>query len=218
MQSSRGFTLIEVLVSLAMMGIIATVLVASLQIGGHSWKRVTRTATNVEEIARAQQLLRQSLSSAHLVADSDDPAVFRPSLIGTPTTLEFSSMSPTLSDDALMRFRVGLAEVDPTTIEVSYCRERNRASGSMPCDWSREVLITKVAGLSIQFWAGASGVPGYWISGWEDRAKPPRLIRIEVQFEPGDPRRWPPLYIEPRVDANAQCAFDVVSRRCRDST
>ena len=41
----RGFTLIEVLVALALMALIATMLIASLELGGHSWQRVTRLAT-----------------------------------------------------------------------------------------------------------------------------------------------------------------------------
>jgi hypothetical protein len=36
-----------------------------------------------------------------------------------------------------------------------------------------------------------------------------------VAFGSNDKRRWPPLYIEPRVDTPASCVFDVVSRRCR---
>jgi hypothetical protein len=130
--------------------------------------------------------------------------------------VEFSSTAPGSFTDGFLRFRIGLSELDSSTLEVKYCREHGPGRSEL-CDWAEEPLVLKTAGLSIQFWESAAGLPGHWVSSWEERARLPQLIRIDVQFAPNDLRRWAPLYIEPRIDTNALCIFDVVSRRCRES-
>src|SRR5258708_3317185 len=60
-----GFTLIEVLVSLSLMSLMATIMIASLQLGGHTWQRVTRRVADTNDVAQAQTLLRQWLASLH---------------------------------------------------------------------------------------------------------------------------------------------------------
>jgi prepilin-type N-terminal cleavage/methylation domain-containing protein len=60
---ARGFTLIEVLVALALMSLIGTILIESLRVAGHTWQRVTREAGNIDEITRAQDFLRQRLAA-----------------------------------------------------------------------------------------------------------------------------------------------------------
>jgi hypothetical protein len=69
--------------------------------------------------------------------------------------------------------------------------------------------------MTVQFWLKPDEAPGRWVDRWNDATQVPRLIRIDVIFAPNDSRRWPSLYVEPRVNTPADCVFDVVSRRCR---
>ena len=211
-----GFTLIEVLVALALMSLIGTILIESLRMGGHTWQRVTREAANIDEVTRAQEFLRQHLATIYPPQPATDLSSASESFVGENDTLEFSSSAPGGSDGALARYRFGMSSSDPGNVEIRYLRERIARFSAQADSWSSEPLIAHASGLSIQFWEGSTGSSGRWVSHWADAAKLPGLIRIDVQFAPTDSRRWPPLYVEPRVDTRANCAFDVVSRRCRD--
>lgn len=205
----RGFTLIEVTVSLALMGMIATILVTSLQLGAHSWKRVTAHAAATDEIARVQGFLRQRLST---IQPPDRNKSISNYFQGTPDTLEFPAIASGPAGDGLTRYHVGLSQGRSDTLELKYQRIGDEAA-----EWINETLLDRATGLSIQYLDSADEGPPHWVDRWERIADPPRLIKIDVAFAPTDPRRWPPLYIEPRMDTSPTCLFDVVSRRCRAS-
>jgi general secretion pathway protein J len=211
---SRGFTLIEVLVALALMAMIATILIVSLQIGGHTWKRVTRATTQLEDIAQAQSILRHQLSALYLYQNSPGETSRIPSLVSDGHQLEFSSLAPLARADGIWRYQISLANSTGTLI-IRSRHDRNGGIEPAPLDWSEEDLLKSVANLTIQFWLKPEGAPGRWVDQWVESNALPRLIRVEVAFAPNDPRRWPPLYVEPRVDTSALCVFDVVSRHCR---
>jgi general secretion pathway protein J len=206
----RGFTLIEMLVALALMGMIAIILITSLQLGGHTWQRVVRAAASTEDIAQAQEILRLRLSALYpdngTAGDSTAPAF----LASNGTSLEFSGEAPEATADGILRFAIGVS-ASSRALEI---RSWSDQQGFGPSDTRAEALLPRVASLAVQFWSKPEAAPGRWVDRW-DSNKLPQLIRIEVTFGANDKRRWPPLYIEPRVDTPASCVFDVVSRRCR---
>jgi general secretion pathway protein J len=206
----RGFTLIEILVALALMGLIGVILITSLQIGGHTWQRVMRGASSTEDIAQAQESLRQRLSSLY----PDDRAdLGRPGFLSSNgASLEFSGAAPDSTADGVVRYQIAVS-AESGALEVRSWPDKGgyleSLSNSKP-----EALLSHVASMSVQFWLAADQIRGRWVDRWDSR-QVPRLIRIDVAFGADDKRRWPPLYIEPRVDTPASCVFDVVSRRCR---
>jgi general secretion pathway protein J len=212
---SRGFSLIEVLVALAVMSLVATVLIASLELGGRTWQRVTRAATDMEDISRGQEFLRQRLSSIQPY-DETDGAVSSPEvLVGTEDTLEFSGFAPHTIDGRMLRYQIALSTSEPGTLEVRYRPDQHSAVEPVSSTWSHERLLAHVTALSILFLEQTPDTAAHWVDRWRDPKRFPQLIRIDISFAPTDTRRWPPLYIEPRVDTNTSCIFDVVARRCR---
>jgi general secretion pathway protein J len=209
----RGFTLIEMLVALALMGMIAIILITSLQIGGHTWQRVTRSASSTEDIAQAQEILRQRLSSLYPDprADSGRP----PFLLSNGSSLEFTGVAPDSSADGVLRYQIAVS-VTSGALEMRTWSYHPGRTGNSSSDSKPETLLPHVASMSVQYWLKADANPGRWVDRWESK-EVPWLIRIDIAFGANDKRRWPPLYIEPRVDTPANCVFDVVSRRCRSS-
>lgn len=208
----RGFTLIEMLVALALMGLIAVILITSLQIGGHTWQRVMRAASSTEEIAQAQETLRLRLSSLY----PDDRAAVdrnRPAFLSSNgASLEFSGAAPDSTADGILRYRIAVS-ASSGALEVRSWTDQDHLE-ALSNDSKPEALLSHVASMAVQFWQKADETPGRWVDRWDSK-QVPRLIRIDVAFGADDKRRWPPLYIEPRVNTSASCVFDVVSRRCR---
>jgi general secretion pathway protein J len=208
----RGFTLIEMLVALALMGLIAVILITSLQIGGHTWQRVMRAASSTEDIAQAQETLRLRLSSLY----PDDPATVmsQPAfLLSNGASLEFSGAAPDSTADGILRYRIAVSASSGALEVRSWPDQQDHLEG-LSNDSKPEALLSSVASMAVQFWLKVDETPGRWVDRWDSK-QVPRLIRIDVAFGADDRRRWPPLYIEPRVDTPANCVFDVVSRRCR---
>jgi general secretion pathway protein J len=209
--------LVEVLVALALMSLIGTILIESLRVGGHTWQQVTRKAANRDEIARAQVFLRERLGTLSPPQQALGTVSMPESFVGESDAVEFSSLTTTHSGQRVVRYWLGLSQAAPTNVELRYRSEQTETSAAPPSAWTTEPLLERVTGLSIQFWRTSEGSGGQWVDHWEDNRKLPRLIRIDVRFADQDTRRWPPLYVEPRLDARASCVFDVVSRRCRDA-
>jgi general secretion pathway protein J len=208
---NQGFTLIEILVALALMGLIAAILITSLQIGGHTWQRVMRTTSNTEEIAEAQEILRMRLSSLY----PEDSAVdlSRPSfLVSNGASLEFSGAAPDFSKGGFLRYQFAVSTTSGALEVRSWPLQHGLDTPSK--DLAAERLLSHVSSMAVQFWQKPDANPGRWVDHWTSR-EIPRLIRIDVAFGANDHRRWPPLYVEPRIDTPVNCVFDVVSRRCR---
>lgn len=215
----RGFTLIEVLVALALMALIATMLIASLELGGHSWQRVTRLATNSMEIATSQNFLRARLEAIY---PARNPLSGNTDLTFVATdgrTLEFTAESSAFASNGMVRYQIINRDSTRPSLEVRWQEAMDSPDTVSTRAWTIEPLIHRIAAFSVDFWEPATtNGPGRWVSKWNISATPPPLIRIDVRFPPGDARRWPPLYIEPRVNASSDCEFDFVSRRCRSRT
>jgi general secretion pathway protein J len=208
----RGFTLIEMLVALALMGLIAVILITSLQIGGHTWQRVMRAASSTEDIAQAQETLRLRLSSLYpddrAAADMSQPSF----LLSNGASLEFSGAAPDSTADGILRYQIGVS-ANSGALEIRSWPDKDGHLDNLS-DSRAESLLSHVASMALQFWLKPDAAPGRWVDRWDSK-QVPRLIRIDLAFSGSDQRRWPPLYIEPRVDTPANCVFDVVSRRCR---
>src|SRR5437016_8294949 len=63
-RNNRGFTLLEVLVSLVIMALIATVAFAGLSIGIDSWRRGTRKIDELDRRFAIEHLFQRQIASA----------------------------------------------------------------------------------------------------------------------------------------------------------
>jgi prepilin-type N-terminal cleavage/methylation domain-containing protein len=215
--SQRGFTLIELLVALALMAMIATILITSLHVGGHTWQRVTRQASSTDDIAQAQAFIRHTLSSLYPHDGRGSDTVRPVFLISDGVSIEFTSDAPEALAGGALRYRIAVVP-DSGMLEVRSRRDHDGVPGSSTSDWVLERLLPRVSSFTVRFWLEDQDLPGHWLDRWVNRTDIPQLIRIDVAFAPDDNRRWPTLYIEPRVDTPVSCQFDVVSRRCRSNT
>jgi prepilin-type N-terminal cleavage/methylation domain-containing protein len=154
-----GFTLIEVLVSVALMALIATILVASLQLGGHAWQRVTRLASNTEDIAQAQAFLRERLGTLYPNGTGADALAVPGSLVSDGSNLEFSGFAPAATPGAMLRYQIAVRG-ERAALSVRARPEPHGTADSLSSDWSEETLVRGVASLAVQFWQESAGSPG----------------------------------------------------------
>jgi general secretion pathway protein J len=213
-QRDRGFTLIEILVALALMAMIATILVSSLQIGGHTWQRVMRSSSNTDDIAQAQEFFRVHLTSLYPEQRAHASGSEASFLVSNGNSLEFLAVAPNSNAGGVARYQVFVSP-NSGALEVRVRDDQDQQPDPLAPEAKSERLLSHVASLTIQFWLKPDDAPGHWVDHWSDASRVPRLIRIDVAFTQPDNRSWPRLYVESRVDAPANCVFDVINRRCR---
>lgn len=208
-----GFTLLELLVGLALFGLVSVALFHSLRFGLRAWERVESHSNGGDAVAEIQALLRRHLERAYplWIEHAATPHV---DFTGTADRIAFLAPAP----QALIAG--GLARLN---LRVRHGNGRWRLEliaqphpGDDGGGVLREILIGGLHSLQIAYFgADEAEAPGQWQPLWRDRGALPRLIRIRAAFPPGDRRLWPDLVVAPRLTADATCAYDPVTKFCR---
>jgi len=79
-----------------------------------------------------------------------------------------------------------------------------------------QVLLEGVRRFDIAYFgAAAPDNQRVWRSSWEAESTLPEVIRVRVEFEPGDPRRWPDLIVRPRATIDSECLLNPITHACK---
>lgn len=214
-RGESGFTLIEMLVTLALLGMAALLLLQGLATAGIIAQRERGQASGLAATIASQRVLRASIERLRPVrrADSGMPIIeFR----GTAGVITY--VGPPLERDApdvLQRFRLTrTASGDLVLYSASILKENIDRSGTDLVGWLPNMILHGVRDLEVSYLgAGPNGGQRGWQDRWWDRPTPPDLIRIRVAFQDRY-RTWPDLFIRPRATMRAGCRVDVLTGRC----
>lgn len=213
-----GFTLIEMLVSLALLGLAATLLLEGLATAGIVAQRQRGRTAEFDELVSAQRVLRSGIERLRPVVRSDSGIPIL-ELRGTRNVLTY--IAPPLdrsAPDALTRFRLTRTASGDLVLYTASTRDfRVEGDGRDLTGWTPNPLLHGVRDLTIDYLgAPRPGLARGWQERWWDRSSPPELIRIRIGFAQGDRRRWPDLVIRPRVTRYGVCRLDAFTGRCGD--
>lgn len=191
----RGLTLAELLVALALLGVLAAFWAGALGAGTAVWSNSVAGARSMEEVLRAQDILRDLLAKAIPPAEGE-AATFS----GRPDEVRILVVPP----DALGGYR-------PERFVMRL--EARDGGSSLMLEREGRASITLMEGLheaAFGYWNGG----GRWQERWEGRGLP-AIIRITGSFAKSDVRVWPDFLVRTRLTAPPLCDFDPVSRSCR---
>jgi general secretion pathway protein J len=187
--SLAGFTLIEVLVALAVLGFLMLGLSQGLRFGLAAWDSQARLLGRGADLDIADRTLRRIVTQ---LVPTDDPQ--NPGLRGTAQGFEAITEMPVTAALPTRQASVTLG-VDRTGRLVlrwtPYLHAR-RLGPPPPAEESE--LLRNLARIELGYWSSAAG--GGWLSTWA-RMELPDLVRIRLVFTPGDPRRWPDIVAAP---------------------
>lgn len=167
-----GFTLLETLVALLVLGFLITGLVQGLRFGVTAWQMQTRKLAEQGDMDAAERTLRALISRM-------DPGGFspqRPTFTGTSRSFAFTT---TLSEAADMlatqEADVTLAVDDTHQLGLVWVPHYRNRTGPLPRP-DRAVLRQDVDHLEIAYWRTPQTG---WQPDWVERALP-KLIRIRI--------------------------------------
>jgi general secretion pathway protein J len=213
-----GFSLVEMLVSLAVMGMAAWLLAAGVQRIGLGLNIANRLDDRRDATATAQFLLRQRLA---VIEPVSDPQSGGRSLdfTGHAESVDFIARAPDrAAPDALQRYRLqrnpdgDLVLLSLSTLDAHVDPHNRSADG-----WTPLPLLSGTTRLAIRYLGQNPLVAeqhSVWQADWPHRDSLPMLVRISVEFAPGDQRNWPDLVVHPLAATPQPCPRDAITGRC----
>lgn len=185
-QQPAGFTLVELLIALALTGIVSLLLVQGIGLAALGVDRLSRGAERLDESRGVDQVLRHILATAAVVPGSGTGTGFS----GGAAQVSFLSL---VADSGPGLYRVDLA------IELSggerrlVLTRRPVASVAEPRP-ARSVLARGVRAFRIAYFgADTLGDEPAWHDRWDGLAYLPSLMRIEL--DTADAPARPPLIV-----------------------
>jgi prepilin-type N-terminal cleavage/methylation domain-containing protein len=194
-----GFTLVELLVSLALLVIMLALISGAMRFGGRAWE-VSDQVDRGQTVATFRALLGQRLIESLPLMSSDERGVLQLAFHGASDELNF--LSPLPSRDGLA---AGLFSV---TLRLAPARDGGRSlsldfqpvgSANAPSigDAHRPVRVAGVAQLAIRYYGSPKNIgEPRWLDEWLGQDALPRLVAVDVRFPAGDLRQWPLLTAE----------------------
>ena len=186
-RSASGFTLLEILVALAVFGFLLVGLSQTVRFGLTAWRQDARMSDGKTDLEAVDRSLRSIVEN---LAPADDAA--RPSIDGSADTLTgLTRLRLPGSNLAPVRVEAGLG-VAGTRLVLRW-RPYRHSEPFQPLPPAAETeLLNGVASLRIAYWQRT----GVWGVGWHEPDLP-LLIRFRVIFAGEDAPRWPDIIVAP---------------------
>ena len=188
---TEGFTLLEVLVALVVLGLIVLCLAQGTHFGLLSWATEVRLSNGNDEYETLDTALRHIVEGMD-PGDELDPAPF----VGSHNQLECITALPNAAGPTPLRRMLATLLVDQSHRLVLRWRPYLRAARLKPASAPADAeLLTNVSRIELAYWRPG----GSWVSNWP-WPDLPVLVRIRIVFPDGDRRHWPDIVAAPRLD------------------
>ena len=185
----NGFTLLEILVALLVLGLVAGGLGQGLRSGFQAWDRAAAIAGRSDALDAVDRTLRQLVAQARPGSD----AAAAP-FVGASDRLAFVTALPDLPGRPAQPVEAQLT-VDARHRLVLRTRPYVHAKRRDPPPFAETELLGGVSRLDLAFWHAETG----WTANW---AAPglPTLLRISLGAAAPGERRWPDIVVAPGLD------------------
>jgi general secretion pathway protein J len=211
-----GFTLIEALVAITLLGLLCVALTRGLRFGVDAWARGSVHSDQLSRTTVVQGLLRRALGEAYPYLLSSDPTRPYVDFDGTSESLGFLASAPiVLGGIGRSRFRLSITKHDGLA-DLVMTSQAELAAADTSSTLQKKTLLAGTASIEFAYFGKLRSEPSaQWHDRWSGQAALPQLVRIEVRFPEGDSRLWPELVIAPRIAVDIGCVYDPLTRQCR---
>lgn len=196
-----GFSLVELLIALALLGVIAAFLAAGIADARRALSAVDRRGAQAA-VAPVQAVLRRLIKEARPRPEDPHPPDPKRAFVGEPDRLSFvSSFVPQGQYGGLRRYEIGLdAAGSGSGRLVMKHRLALDAAVPMQLDGGSTALLDGVEALRVRYFGplDQDAAPA-WHDSWRHPVNLPLLVSVEVTFAQGDRRQWITLVAGPAL-------------------
>ena len=217
-----GFTLLEMLVGLTLLGVMLILIYASLNVGLRAWDTGEKRVSEAARQRVVQSFLRRELSQLFPVRWRGIPES-KIAFEGTKDELKFVTMltlGASAREGGLQWGHLYLATDDTTGGERRQTLFIKRSAFNLQAkDWdgvdeAKPIpLVTGVKVFELGYYGAENDTTdAEWKSEWINPLRMPQLIRITLQADDG--RNVPPLIVSLRLGEEAGCYDNAFQRNC----
>ncbi len=205
-----GFTLVELLVAMTLLGFLTVLLFGGLRFGTRAWERSQENYADENAIRSAEGLLASAIAQAY-------PLPLHAGTHGLGVDFDGQAQQMTwlsaASDNAGAMRRLRLAaQPQGSGMDLDLLASAELATTQEP---ARQRLLGKVSAFDLAYLGRRNGEKtSRWAADWRGQPRLPDLIRVRVRMT--DTRlAWPDLVVAPRITADAGCVLDALTNDCR---
>ncbi len=206
--SAQGFTLLEVLVALTVLGLMFAVLTSALRLGGRYQARARQTIERTAEFQTTHRLLRRLLTRAYPLAyEAGDELHFV--FGGSRAAVRFVAlMAAYPGQPGPQLFVFELSENDGLLLS-----RRPFLAGDDPFDdthFDEDIVLVEgpISGQFSYFEPDIEGAEGFWRDDWIDSGSFPALVRLSVTRNGDTDDPWPDLVVAVAIGMDLACMFN----------
>ena len=202
-RSSRGFTLIEMLIAMTLLGIMVVLLFSSLKIAAESWNAGEAKIVEVNKKAVVYQFFKRHLTTIRPLFDpvlsqgGDVDQLPQPAFQGQSQRLRFVAALPvSAARKGLQVFEIAADSREPSTLLVALSPYQQ----TEPSQPEQVVLLEHIKAFSFSYFGKKEeGGASAWLDEWTGADRLPQLIKVSILLEDGS--YWPDMVIPVKINA-----------------
>ncbi len=193
----RGFALLELLIGIAMLGLLATIVSGSMTFGRRVWERSAAISQGGQHLAGIGYLRRQIAQAMVIPSpdldDGEQPSPFE----GRPDEISFASFQPTGATGPDQPYMLSVSRLpDDTALTVAFQPMFGAGETKRPLR-----LLEGLQSIRFRYYGRMLDSDATrWRDVWSGQPRLPRIIEMTVTFAEGGQVESQTLSIRPRLE------------------
>jgi general secretion pathway protein J len=217
-----GFTLLELLVALLLLGLISTMALGGVRLGARTWETVTAKAGENGRTEMARAFLARELAQAVPVMITNRSGESRLAYEGDRKSLVFvAPLAPHFGLGGFQRLELSIVDEDHDAGKQLILK-RQRFDGDDGLDGAGEeevethLLLNGIEDAEFAYRESGRDGAAVWSGDWRGRDALPALVRLRVAFTDGRKSVWPDLLVAGRITTLPGCLANERGAGCRN--
>jgi general secretion pathway protein J len=215
-RDDAGFTLLEILVAVTLLGLLSVALFGAVRAGAKGWGRAEQHIAASTDAAAVQDLLRRMIGSAKPVFASSDPSTAAVAFEGDARSLALIGTLPDALAPGLQgQQRVFLAQVGGTqSLMLSWRLDLPSADGGTLPE-TLVPLMDNVGTVRFAYYGpSGDGSTRGWSDTWSNRQTLPSLVRVHIESADKSLPPWQDLIAAPLATISNECRYTGLDAGC----